>query len=168
MDWSSLKSVISSVAPVLGGAIGGPAGGLLGSLIASKLGVPANPDDVAVALQNPDALLKLKEIEQEQQASLQDFLAKEDALQAQVDQKEAESPSLFVAGWRPAVGWSCASAFLYSFVVQPFAVFAVSLAGSHVQVPSLDLSQMMPVLLGMLGLAGMRTYEKTQGVSSGQ
>lgn len=167
MDWNSLKSAISSVAPVLGSVLGGPAGGLVGSLIASKLGTEATPDAVAIALQNPDNLLKLKEIEQEQQQSLQDFLAKEDAAQTAVNQSEAQSSSLFVAGWRPAVGWSCASAFLYSFVVQPFAVFVVSLVGLKIQVPVLDISQMMPVLLGMLGLAGMRTYEKTQGVSSG-
>lgn len=167
MNWSDLESTIAKVAPVLGSAIGGPAGGLIGSLISSKLGTDSNPDAVAAALAaDPQNLLKLKEIEQEQQSSLQDFLQKEDQGQMDVDKQEAASTSLFVAGWRPAVGWSCAAAFVYSFVVQPFAVFVIACAGLKVVPPTLDLSTMMPVLLGMLGLAGMRTYEKVQGAST--
>tara|TARA_Y100001951_G_C11295693_1_gene275427 strand:+ start:2167 stop:2607 length:441 start_codon:yes stop_codon:yes gene_type:complete len=88
------------------------------------------------------------------------------AQQLEVNKLEAQSDDLFVAGWRPFVGWTCGSAFAWNFVVQPAAVFA--LAAFQVEtapLPQLDLSQMMPVLLGMLGLGAYRTYEKRTGVT---
>lgn len=88
--------------------------------------------------------------------------------QLDVDKTEAGSASLFVAGWRPFVGWCCGAAFAYAFVLQPLAVFACTAAHWSLdpkELPSLDISSMMPVLLGMLGLGAMRTYEKQQGVA---
>ena len=73
--------------------------------------------------------------------------------------KEASHPSIFVAGWRPAVGWICATILLFNFIVGPL----VSVFG--VMIPVLDASTMMPVLLGMLGVGGMRSFEKMKGVS---
>lgn len=90
------------------------------------------------------------------------------AMQAQmaINEKEAQHGSLFVAGWRPAIGWVCGLAFFWNFVVQPLFSWGAFLAGVDIgQAPSLDLSQMMPVLLGMLGLGGLRTYEKRAGVA---
>ena len=84
--------------------------------------------------------------------------------QIAVNQKEAAHKSLFVAGWRPAVGWVCVLGMASNFMVIPLANFALALAESTVVVPVLDLSQMMPVLMGMLGLGAMRTMEKTKGV----
>lgn len=82
---------------------------------------------------------------------------------------EARHESLFVAGWRPAIGWICGAAFAYSFVVQPFLAFVVWATATDPTVtktlPDLDLSMMMPVLLGMLGLGGLRTYEKRTGTN---
>jgi hypothetical protein len=84
--------------------------------------------------------------------------------QIAVNQKEAAHKSLFVAGWRPAVGWVCVLGMASNFMVIPLANFALALAESTVVVPILDLTQMMPVLMGMLGLGAMRTMEKTKGV----
>ena len=84
--------------------------------------------------------------------------------QIAVNQKEAAHKSLFVAGWRPAVGWACVLGMASNFMVIPLANFALALAESTVVVPILDLTQMMPVLMGMLGLGAMRTMEKTKGV----
>lgn len=84
--------------------------------------------------------------------------------QIAVNQKEAAHKSLFVAGWRPAVGWVCVLGMASNFMVIPLANFALALAESTVVVPVLDLTQMMPVLMGMLGLGAMRTMEKTKGV----
>lgn len=88
--------------------------------------------------------------------------------QAAINQQEAASTSLFVSGWRPFVGWCCGAAFAYAFILQPFVTFL--LAVFHVPVdpktlPVLDVSSMMPVLLGMLGLGAMRSYEKVQGAA---
>ena len=84
--------------------------------------------------------------------------------QIAVNQKEAAHKSLFVAGWRPAVGWVCVLGMASNFMVIPLANFALALAESTVVVPILDLTQMMPVLMGMLGLGAMRTFEKSKGV----
>ena len=84
--------------------------------------------------------------------------------QIAVNQKEAAHKSLFVAGWRPAVGWVCVLGMASNFMVIPLANFALALAESTVVVPVLDLTQMMPVLMGMLGLGAMRTVEKAKGV----
>ena len=85
--------------------------------------------------------------------------------QIEVNKEEAKHKSLFVSGWRPAVGWTCCIALLSNYILIPMANFGLLLAEMNVEVPSLDMSAMMPVLLGMLGLGAMRTVEKTQKVS---
>lgn len=90
--------------------------------------------------------------------------------QIDVDKQEAASNSLFVAGWRPAVGWTCAVAFFYVYVLQPFLQFV--LVAFHVsfdvsRLPVLNLSDMLPVLLGMLGLGAYRTIDKAKGKGNG-
>jgi len=81
--------------------------------------------------------------------------------QAQIDlnKTEAAHQSLFVAGWRPATGWVCVLGFLVNFLISPVA------AGFGVEIPQADTATMLPVLMGMLGLGGMRTFEKTKKVS---
>ena len=81
-----------------------------------------------------------------------------------VNKAEAASKNLFVAGWRPAVGWVCCLGMASNFLVIPVANFALALSDSTIVVPLIDLSTMLPVLMGMLGLGGLRTYEKTKGV----
>tara|TARA_R110000744_G_scaffold184395_3_gene303792 strand:- start:13 stop:411 length:399 start_codon:yes stop_codon:yes gene_type:complete len=84
--------------------------------------------------------------------------------QIEVNKKEAEHKSLFVAGWRPAVGWVCCLGMASNFLVIPMANFALALSDSTITIPLIALSEMMPVLLGMLGLGAMRTVEKAKGV----
>jgi hypothetical protein len=103
--------------------------------------------------------------EREIEAKLAEHLAKIDIAQIEVNKQEAAHRSLFVAGWRPFVGWTCGLALFYTYVAQPMAMFVMAQTGDLVQLPQLDLSTMMPVLLGMLGLGGLRTYEKFKGVS---
>jgi len=99
------------------------------------------------------------------EAKLAEHLAKIDIAQLEVNKQEAAHRSMFVAGWRPFVGWTCGLALFYTYVAQPIAMFVMAQTGDLVQLPHLDLSTMMPVLLGMLGLGGLRTYEKFKGVS---
>jgi Holin of 3TMs, for gene-transfer release len=80
--------------------------------------------------------------------------------------QEAASSSLFVSGWRPSVGWVCSSAFAIQFVVGPIAQWTSTLLGHPVVFPTLDLGTMMPLLLGLLGLGGLRTVEKINKVAS--
>jgi len=88
--------------------------------------------------------------------------------QLEVNKMEAASSSMFVAGWRPAVGWICALGFLSNFILIPMANFALALASVDIQIPMIDTSQMMPVLMGMLGLGTLRTVEKVRKVSREQ
>ena len=85
--------------------------------------------------------------------------------QLEVNKAEAASASLFVAGWRPAVGWVCVLGMASNFVLIPMVNFILALAESTVTVPLIDTSTMMPVLLGMLGLGALRSAEKIKKVS---
>jgi|TARA_R110000796_G_scaffold65101_2_gene150464 hypothetical protein len=85
--------------------------------------------------------------------------------QLEVNKVEAASKSMFVAGWRPAVGWVTVIGMASNYILIPMGNFGLALAGSDIAIPLLQMSEMMPVLLGMLGLGGMRTVEKIQKVS---
>ena len=98
-------------------------------------------------------------------ATMSQKYAQENALaQMAVNKAEAASNSIFVSGWRPATGWVCVLGMAGNFIVTPFANFVLVLLDIHVVVPLVPLDTMMPVLLGLLGLGGLRTLEKTKGV----
>lgn len=104
----------------------------------------------------------------QQQGELQEMQQVFDNAKAQlaVNQVEAASTSIFVAGWRPFIGWVCGAAFTYAFVLQPLMVFVATIYGHPLKdLPALDSAGIMPVLLGMLGLGGMRSYEKVKGAA---
>ena len=85
--------------------------------------------------------------------------------QIEVNRAESQSGSVFIGGWRPATGWVCVLGFGVNFLVIPLTNLFLSITENPLLVPSLDVSEMMPVLLGMLGLGGMRTVEKTKQVA---
>jgi len=85
--------------------------------------------------------------------------------QLDINKAEASHRSLFVAGWRPCWGWISALSIGNVYLFQPFIVMILKIVGSDVVLPNLDLSQLMPLVLGMLGLGGLRTFEKTKGVT---
>ena len=86
--------------------------------------------------------------------------------QVEVNKMEAQHRSLFVAGWRPFIGWTCGVALAYHFVLNPLILFGVSWAGVEIPaLPEFDMSSLMTVLMGMLGLGGLRTFEKVKKVA---
>jgi len=86
--------------------------------------------------------------------------------QINVNQNEAKHKSVFVSGWRPACGWVCVLGFSVNFLIIPIVnIYLTAWTQNSLLIPSLDVSEMMPVLLGMLGLGGMRTVEKTKSVA---
>jgi len=103
--------------------------------------------------------------QREIETKLTEHLARIDLAQLEVNKQEAAHRSLFVAGWRPFIGWTCGLALFYTYLAQPVAMFVMAQTGDLVQLPHVDLSMMMPVLLGMLGLGGLRSFEKYKGVS---
>ena len=78
--------------------------------------------------------------------------------QLEVNKVEAAHHSVFVSGWRPCIGWVCALGLLYNTIIS-------NILGIWVEVPEIDTTLLVPVMMGMLGLGAMRSYEKVQGVS---
>jgi len=86
--------------------------------------------------------------------------------QLQVNQAEAASPSVFVAGWRPAIGWVCGGALAYTYLLYPILMWAAAIWWPNLSPPKLGNDGMLyELLLGMLGLGGLRTFEKVKGVA---
>lgn len=101
---------------------------------------------------------KLQFAKELQQALIESDLAKG---QMEINKAEAANDNLFVSGWRPWIGWVCGLAFAWQYVVCPVLTFLIVAAGYPAPImPELGIEAMMPVLLGMLGLGGLRTYEK--------
>jgi hypothetical protein len=85
--------------------------------------------------------------------------------QIEINKQEAAHKSLFVAGWRPFVGWVCGFALAYHFIVSPILTFILTISGVTQELPTFDFSQLSTILMGMLGLGGLRSYEKMKSVS---
>lgn len=86
--------------------------------------------------------------------------------QLAINQQEAKHSSIFVAGWRPGVGWVCVVALGWNYVLQPIVAWiAVAFGFDLAKAPELDTGELVTILLGMLGLGGLRTYEKRLGVA---
>ena len=100
-------------------------------------------------------------------ATMSDKMAHEQVLaQLEVNKAEAASGSLFKGGWRPSIGWICGLALFWSFILQPFLVFFLLVFGVDLPpLPEVGTADLMPILLGMLGLGGLRSYEKVQKVT---
>jgi len=85
--------------------------------------------------------------------------------QLDINLSESKSRSLFVAGWRPCLGWVGSLSVAYVYLLQPILNMILQLFDVHIDWVVLDLGQLMPLILGMLGLGGLRTFEKSKGVS---
>lgn len=113
-----------------------------------------------------EELRKLREMEQKGQLEEMQIMFNYLNAQLAINAKEAEHPSVFVAGWRPAIGWVCGIALTYTAILEPFMRFiAMVLAGYSGEFPIIDGSIIDNLLIPLLGLGGLRTYERVKGVS---
>ena len=86
--------------------------------------------------------------------------------QLEINKTEAQHRSIFVAGWRPFVGWTCGVALAWHFVLAPFIMFFSAYFGVELpKLPTFDMESLLTVLMGMLGLGGLRTFEKFKGIT---
>ena len=122
----------------------------------SKLLDKLIPDPAA----RENARLELMKMEREQDLEEFKLALTADQMQADINKQEASSDNLFVAGWRPFIGWVCGVAFAYHFVAQPLLAFALANTGHTVALPQFQMDELSTVLMGMLGLGGLRTIEK--------
>lgn len=113
----------------------------------------------------PEDKEKRAAAERDIEAQLTMHLAKIDLAQLDINKTEAAHRSVFVSGWRPAIGWMCGGAMGLNFIVFPLASFVLAQTGHLVDLPALDMAQMMPVLMGLLGLGSLRTVEKLKQIS---
>lgn len=112
----------------------------------------------------PEAVLAAQTEVLKAQAELQGKILDQVTAQTAVNQAEAASPKIFVAGWRPFIGWICGTGLGYDFVFRPIVNGLVAIwRPALVPFQPLDLSTLLPLLLGMLGLGTMRMYEKING-----
>ena len=86
--------------------------------------------------------------------------------QLKINEAEASNPSVFVSGWRPAIGWICGLACAWNWIGLPVVKLGLALSGHPLDLAPANVSEMMPILLGMLGIGGLRTVEKINGVAA--
>ena len=95
-----------------------------------------------------------------------DVIAAGDAGQRKINEIEAGASSLFVSGWRPAVGWVCVAGYAYHYILQPFLVFLLVAFNVQFQadhLPQLNIMELSVMLANLLGFGAYRTYEKVKG-----
>mgnify|MGYP001468793982 FL=1 len=112
-----------------------------------------------------DKFIADKDLKIKLQHELNQEIHKANLAQLEVNKVEAAHRNVFVAGWRPFTGWVCASALAYHFILEPIIVFGLALNNIQLTLPQFDMGSLLTVLMGMLGLGGLRTFEKTKGLT---
>lgn len=112
-----------------------------------------------------DKFVADKDLKLKLQHELSQELHKANIAQLEVNKIEAAHRNVFVAGWRPFTGWVCASALAYHFILEPIIVFGLALYNIQLTLPQFDMGSLLTVLMGMLGLGGLRTFEKSKGLT---
>ncbi len=82
--------------------------------------------------------------------------------QIELNKVEASHENVFVAGWRPFIGWACGIALVYHFLIEPIIQYILIINGSDFATPEFDFSQLSTIVMAMLGMSGLRTFEKVK------
>jgi hypothetical protein len=122
-------------------------------------------DAVAAGLKVLDKFIPDPAAKAKAEDELRNALQAWDKQQTDVNAIEAANANVFVSGWRPAIGWSCAFAFAFLYVVSPIISWGLLLFGKNLPLPSFNADALMSMTFGMLGLAGMRSWEKYKGLT---
>ena len=112
-----------------------------------------------------DQFVEDKDAKANLKAKLESELIALEAAQAQANIEQAKHPSIFVAGARPAIMWICALGLMTNFFIMPIAEWAVAIWAPGTQLPALQTEELMTLTLSLLGLGGMRSWEKSKGVA---
>lgn len=112
----------------------------------------------------PDNVSKAR-LQQEMEKALVDNANAINLETIKTNQIEAGHKSVFVSGWRPAIGWSCAAGIAWLVVGAPIAQYAMNLAGVVAEVPTIPKDLLLELTFAMLGMAGLRSFEKLKGLT---
>lgn len=104
-----------------------------------------------------------KQVEIQQKLMELEFAVKK--AQTDINLEEARHPNIFVSGWRPFIGWVCGLAIAYNFIINPLTIWTLKLYRIEIMPPPLDTGSLMTLVMSLLGLGGMRTYEKTKNIN---
>ena len=164
----SFSDIFKVIAPTIATVLGGPLAGAAVSFLADKMGVSdATQDKIQELLSGTDPV-KLKELEYDFKKFMADNVQKLDLAQISVNVEEAKSQNLFVAGWRPAVGWIGAAGLAYAAILEPLLRFVSQVGFAYTGLfPVIDTMLTLQVLLGILGLGAMRSWDKKTGNGNG-
>ena len=177
MDWGDIKNVIGKAAPLLGTVVGGPAGGMVGSLLASAFGVQNEPDAIHAAIKaNPEAAVRLREIELDDKTELERFAMQNAANILAADttriesvnetmRQELHAESWYQRGWRPFWGFVAGTAF---FVVCCFVCYLAyeAISGKNPEAITMipQLVSTMTLLFSIPGaILGVTAWHRGQG-----
>lgn len=122
-------------------------------------------DAIAAGLKILDKFIPDPAEKAKAEEALRTALLQWDKAQTDVNAIEAANSNIFVSGWRPMLGWTCACAFCFIYVIAPLITWASTLAGYPVPLPSFNVDALISLTFGMLGLAGMRSWEKAKGMT---
>ncbi len=163
--WDKVKSLIATAAPMIGTVIGGPAGGAVGAMVASALGVENTPEAIEQELRtNPDALIKLKQLESDERIKLQELALRHSeiesevhklaiATQAATQQAELASNDPYVRRWRPTFGYAMCLAWSLLFFGLAFALVFHPKQAADVVNSVVALTPLFSVALTVLGIS---------------
>lgn len=112
-----------------------------------------------------DKFIVDKDLKEKLEHEIKLEIQKANIAQIEVNKAEALHRTVFVAGWRPFIGWTCGLALAYHFILQPIIVFTMSVNGLDYDLPEFDMGSLMTIVLGLLGLGGMRSFEKLKGLT---
>ncbi len=130
------------------------------------MGIPLIGDIISGVTKLVGKAIPDKDKAQDIQFKITELILNSGLAQLEVNKVEAGHRSIFVAGWRPFIGWVCGVALLYHYIVRDWLVWGFSIWASNVPLPpEMDMGSLDTILLGMLGLGGLRTYEKFKGIS---
>ena len=123
-------------------------------------------DAIAAGLKVIDKFVPDPAAKAKAEAELRADLLASDRAQMEVNKSEAQTGSLFIGGWRPAIGWVLAAAVAYTYLIVPIGMWVSFVVGKPIAKPPVLDANLWELMFAMLGLGGLRTFEKIKGVAS--
>lgn len=130
------------------------------------MGIPIIGDIIGVVGGVVERLVPDKSKAAEMKHEMAMSIINSDLAQIDVNKVEAAHKSVFVSGWRPAVGWICVAALGFNYIVSPLLAWAAVIWMPDAIIPQLDISELLTLLFGLLGMGTLRSYDKKAGTAT--